>query len=225
MHGSRGAHQRARAVERVAIDRDEDDVALGRGEEVAVGIGVARGGDEHIAVQPFPQAAETIAPAEGIGRIGRRHPAELLVAEGAIERVAVVEVGHLERAEEVLRAPRRLVGSQADAQAGLARVGHPRGLAIEPEVREGRPDDRSAMCFPLLVLLGSERGGVHGDQARVQAAVVTQGLELRDEVLVASLREVVDEGEALVQWPCGSARSRAASRARAPTDGRSSFSS
>lgn len=117
MRRARGLNQPGGAVEGLAVDRHELDVALDRLDQVAVGLPTPVGRDEHVAVETLLQPAEASGPAERVGGVAGGHRAQLLGRELPAEVRPVPHVGHLQLAEQFLGAGWRPVGAEAQAHA------------------------------------------------------------------------------------------------------------
>ncbi len=195
--GLRLAHQVRAPVARIAADQDEADVSLRRLDQVAEWIVGAVFDDEDVGLEPGLEAAGAVGPLERIGGIRRDHPAQLLVRKGAAKVVSVPQIGDLELAEHVLGARGAPIGAEADPQLGVASLDDLRRVAVEPEVRERRPDDRAGMRGPLLELVRCECRHVNGHEPLLQALRRRDVLELVEQLRRRAFGQVVDERASL----------------------------
>ena len=191
-------HQPARAVARNAVDDHELDVVLTAREEMGVGIARLARDDEQVGPLSGLDGAEGLVPAEELRRVPRRQRDQVVVRErGPVE--AVDEACHLELSEQVLAPARRPVRAERDRDPCIVCLLDVRGLPVEEQVAERRPDHgRAALAQHLEVLL-LQRDAVDPGQGFRDCPVPVRPLqrqEVRPRLVVRALAQV--EQQALV---------------------------
>ncbi len=143
-------------------------------------------------------------PRERVARVGGRKLDQIRRFERACERNPVPSRRDLELAEQVARPRRRPVGAETHAQAAAAGTQHVGGVAVQPEVRERRPHDRSAAARRPCTEVGlGECGRMDPDEAFAHALVPVEEAELLAQLRVDTLGEVVEERDPGLQPGCG----------------------
>lgn len=107
VHRRARPHQPIDPIHRVAVDHHQTHVGLDARDEVAVHVLLAPRDDDQIRVQTRAQPPQTVAPADRVRRIGRRHPAEVLVGEQPAQPRVIEQVRHLHTFSSPRLGPRR----------------------------------------------------------------------------------------------------------------------
>ena len=185
-----GLHQVCIAVEGHATDDGQAHVRVDGVDEVAVRVDLVRIDDRQVGRHAGRNTADVLLPVGGVSRVGRDHAHHLFVGEDVTKDFVVPQVGDLEFMQGRLAARGRPVRRQRDVDARSLGRSHVRGVAVEQQVGQGRPDEAGADLAHLLEFGGRQGGSMDEDQLSDQEIVGHEDVKFGSAGFVHALAKV-----------------------------------